>query len=143
MVADFDGSDFLRRSGIASIPQFLNVFRGEMSVIGPRPHRESEDRHYAAVAETFLMRRFLKPGVTGLAQIRGARSGARNSRQAIRNRSRWDNLYLKKWSLWLDVWIVIVALRERLRPSPSGGSPDTYLSVEDLQTPKIALAKRK
>ncbi|MEO0446231.1 MAG: exopolysaccharide biosynthesis polyprenyl glycosylphosphotransferase [Verrucomicrobiota bacterium] len=112
----FPGAQFLRRSSIDEIPQFWNVFMGDMSVVGPRPHLEKHDEEFMEVAASFPVRRFVKPGITGLAQIKGCR-GEIVERKDVRNRSRWDIAYLKQWCLWMDFKIVFMTVVEAIRPS--------------------------
>ncbi len=96
----------LRRTSIDELPQFFNVLLGGMSVVGPRPHMEFHTEQYQSSVDKYLVRHFVKPGITGLAQIRGYR-GEIMEQADIVNRTRLDIFYVEKWSLWLDVKIII------------------------------------
>lgn len=104
---------FIRRTSIDELPQLLNVLRGEMSMVGPRPHalgsRAGESLFWEA-SEYYWMRHALKPGLTGLAQIRGYR-GATETEEDLEMRVRCDLEYLSNWSLWYDVIIILKTAR--------------------------------
>jgi putative colanic acid biosynthesis UDP-glucose lipid carrier transferase len=102
----FPAGRFLRRYSLDEIPQFLNVLRGEMSVVGPRPHLVAHNVQFAEAMSAFHIRAFVKPGITGLAQVRGFRGEAR-SVEAVSHRLESDMLYLENWSPLLDFIIVI------------------------------------
>lgn len=95
----------LRKTSIDELPQFINVLRGEMSVVGPRPHMEVHTIKYAKSVDKYLVRHFAKPGITGLAQIKGYR-GEIVKKSDIINRTRLDIFYLEKWSPLLDLKII-------------------------------------
>jgi len=96
---------FLRKTSIDELPQFFNVFLGEMSVVGPRPHMELHTWDYEDSIDKYLVRHFVKPGITGLAQIKGFR-GEITNKEDILNRVRLDIFYVEKWSLALDLKII-------------------------------------
>ena len=96
----------LRKTSIDELPQFYNVLLGNMSVVGPRPHMEVHTEKYQVSVDKYLVRHFVKPGITGLAQIKGYR-GEIVAQSDIINRTRLDVFYVEKWSLWLDVKIII------------------------------------
>ena len=96
---------FIRKTSLDELPQFLNVFKGEMSVIGPRPHMVVHTEDYEKSVDKYLVRHFVKPGITGLAQIRGYR-GEIMAPADINNRTRLDIFYVEKWSLGLDMKIL-------------------------------------
>ncbi|MUH35589.1 exopolysaccharide biosynthesis polyprenyl glycosylphosphotransferase [Zobellia amurskyensis] len=96
---------FIRKTSIDELPQFLNVFLGEMSVVGPRPHMELHTWDYEVSVDKYLVRHFVKPGITGLAQIKGYR-GEIGEKKDILNRTKLDIFYVEKWSLWLDIKII-------------------------------------
>ncbi|MBZ9728628.1 exopolysaccharide biosynthesis polyprenyl glycosylphosphotransferase [Salegentibacter sp. JZCK2] len=95
----------LRRTSIDELPQFINVLLGQMSVVGPRPHMEIHTLQFARSVDKYLVRHFAKPGITGLAQIKGYR-GEITCEADIINRTRLDIFYLEKWSPLLDLKII-------------------------------------
>lgn len=97
---------FIRRTSIDEMPQFINVFLGSMSVVGPRPHPVFLTDQYAKIIDKYMVRHFVKPGVTGLAQIKGFRGEIQDDDQ-MRNRIRLDKFYIENWSFMLDIEIVI------------------------------------
>ncbi|MBK1833648.1 exopolysaccharide biosynthesis polyprenyl glycosylphosphotransferase [Roseibacillus ishigakijimensis] len=102
----FPGSGLLRKTSIDEFPQFINVLLGHMSVVGPRPHMAAHEDDFQVYFERYGTRRFVKPGVTGLAQVRGFRGEVKSARD-IRNRARHDVLYIRSWSLLLDIRIIL------------------------------------
>ncbi len=96
---------FLRNTSLDELPQFLNVLRGDMSVVGPRPHVRALNRRFASDIGELMRRHYVKPGITGLAQISGARGETRTV-EDMRRRVNLDLEYLRSWSLWLDVSIL-------------------------------------
>ena len=97
---------FLRRSSIDELPQLLNVLRGDMSLVGPRPHALAHDEHFAALAPGYAERFRARPGITGLAQVRGLRGEIRTTDQIVA-RTAADNEYIARWSLGMDLWILL------------------------------------
>lgn len=97
---------FLRRTSLDEIPQFLNVLTGSMSVVGPRPHMLAHTREYRRMTDQFMVRHFIKPGITGLAQVNGYRGEIRTD-QDMKKRVYYDVNYLENWSLILDIKIVV------------------------------------
>ena len=97
---------FLRKTSMDELPQFLNVFFGDMSVVGPRPHLESLSLEYQKEVDDYLKRHIVKPGITGLAQVSGYRGEIKNKTD-IKNRVRLDIFYIENWSFFLDVKIII------------------------------------
>ncbi|MFT3991264.1 MAG: sugar transferase [Luteolibacter sp.] len=102
----FSGGALMRKLSIDEIPQFINVLLGDMSVVGPRPHMAEHDFKFREIFERYGVRRYVKPGVTGLAQVKGFR-GEVNRPRDLRHRARLDNFYVGHWELGLDVQIVI------------------------------------
>ena len=98
---------FLRLSTLDEMPQFLNVFFGDMSVVGPRPHPVNLNREYNEQIEGFNKRHRFKPGITGLAQSKGY-SGYISSNSDMRNRVKMDIFYFKNWNFMLDFKIVFL-----------------------------------
>ena len=96
---------FIRRTSIDELPQFFNVLFGNMSVVGPRPHLWRQNEMYGPKISKYMVRHFVKPGVTGLAQVRGYR-GEIETREDIVNRTKYDIFYIENWSLFMDVNII-------------------------------------
>ena len=96
---------FIRKTSIDEIPQFFNVFLGDMSVVEPRPHPISHNDKYALMANKFMARHFVKPGITGLAQIKGCRGEVETDEDII-NRVKYDIFYMENWSILLDIEII-------------------------------------
>lgn len=100
---------FLRKSSLDELPQFYNVLIGEMSVVGPRPHMLKHTKDYSAIIDSFMIRHFLKPGITGWAQVNGYRGKTENPIQ-MRKRVACDIWYLENWSVMLDVKIIFLTI---------------------------------
>ena len=96
---------FLRRTSLDELPQLINVLKGEMSLVGPRPHAVAHDVQWGEMLETYVNRHQVKPGITGLAQVRGFR-GPATEPNTIENRVNNDLEYIANWSLWLDLKII-------------------------------------
>jgi putative colanic acid biosynthesis UDP-glucose lipid carrier transferase len=97
---------FLRKTSMDELPQFINVLRGEMSVVGPRPHMLSHTDYYSKIIDKYMVRHTVKPGITGLAQIRGYRGETETIAQ-MRDRARIDRFYIENWSMLLDIKIIL------------------------------------
>jgi len=97
----------LRKTSLDELPQFYNVLIGDMSVVGPRPHMIKENQRYSKSVSKFMVRHFVKPGITGLAQVKGYR-GEIETDEDIINRVKYDIYYLENWSLLLDLNIVFL-----------------------------------
>jgi Undecaprenyl-phosphate glucose phosphotransferase len=104
----------LRAASIDELPQLVNVVRGEMSLIGPRPHALAHDNYFEKLLQDYAFRHHVKPGMTGWAQVNGLR-GATPSVDQIARRVEMDLWYINNWSLWLDIQILIKTLFEVLR----------------------------
>jgi putative colanic acid biosynthesis UDP-glucose lipid carrier transferase len=100
---------FLRKTSLDEMPQFLNVFLGSMSVVGPRPHMLSHTEAYKVVIDQFMVRHFMKPGITGWAQVNGCR-GETKEAGAMEERVKHDVWYLENWTGMLDVKIVFMTI---------------------------------
>jgi Undecaprenyl-phosphate glucose phosphotransferase len=100
---------FLRRTSLDELPQFINVLRGEMSVIGPRPHALVHDDLYGDMLEHYANRHKVKPGITGWAQVNGFR-GPTETADKMRARVDHDLAYIDNWSLWLDLKILAMTV---------------------------------
>lgn len=111
MVAGPDGpritafGNFLRKSNIDEFPQFLNVLLGSMSIVGPRPHTHADCSRFAGMVDRYKFRSFVKPGITGLAQIKGYH-GPAIRRESIIRRYEWDAYYVRHASFRLDISII-------------------------------------
>lgn len=100
---------FIRKTSLDEFPQFINVFKGDMSLVGPRPHMIKHTTDYSKVVDDYMVRQFLKPGITGWAQINGYRGEITNDEQ-IKMRVNKDLWYLENWSLWLDIRILFLTI---------------------------------
>lgn len=108
---------FLRTSGLQQIPRLINVLRGEMSIVGPQPLEPEETAASSSTIHSFGLRRFLKPGITGLAQLEQAKPG-RNTGSTARRSVRYDRFYAQHWSLDLDLRCLLATL---IKISKRGG----------------------
>ncbi len=100
---------FLRKTSMDELPQFFNVLKGDMSVVGPRPHMLKHTEEYSAIINGFMVRHFLKPGITGWAQINGYR-GKTSTPAQMQKRVAHDIWYLENWSIMLDVKIIFLTI---------------------------------
>ncbi|MEA3163657.1 MAG: hypothetical protein QOE88_1475 [Verrucomicrobiota bacterium] len=114
----FPAGRWLRHFSIDELPQFLNVLSGEMSVVGPRPHMVEHDHRFSALLANYRVRSFSKPGITGLAQVRGFR-GETTTLTEISARLDSDLEYVENWSLTLDLIIIMRTLLLTIFPSPA------------------------
>ena len=96
---------FIRKTSIDELPQFFNVLFGDMSVVGPRPHMVSHTNMYAKKIDKFMVRHFVKPGITGLAQTSGFRGEVESDKDII-GRVKYDIFYIENWSILLDIKII-------------------------------------
>lgn len=100
---------FLRKTSLDEFPQFINVLKGEMSIIGPRPHPLKLNEEYNLKIEKFMARHYIKPGITGLAQSKGFRGETRDE-FSMKNRVKLDRFYIENWSFLLDLKIIIATV---------------------------------
>lgn len=114
----FEFGKFLRKSSLDEFPQFLNVLRGEMSIVGPRPHMLEHDALFARALNSYHIRSLVKPGITGLAQVRGFRGEARTEEDICR-RVECDIEYIENWSPLMDLFIFLKTARHVLFPPKS------------------------
>jgi lipopolysaccharide/colanic/teichoic acid biosynthesis glycosyltransferase len=96
---------FLRRTSLDELPQLLNVLRGDMSLVGPRPERPDFARLFERNVYRYGDRHRVKSGITGWAQVHGLRG-----KTSLSDRVEWDNFYIENWSLWLDVKILLMTV---------------------------------
>lgn len=97
---------FIRKTSLDELPQFFNVLKGDMSVVGPRPHLWSQNIAYGKKIKKYMMRHYVKPGITGLAQVRGYRGEITRDDDMV-NRIKYDVFYIENWSFLLDVKIIV------------------------------------
>ena len=100
---------FLRRTSLDELPQFINVLKGEMSVVGPRPHALEHDDLYKDLVNGYMFRYRIKPGITGWAQIHGFR-GETDRIEKMSGRVKLDLYYIQNWTFWFDIKIVVLTL---------------------------------
>ena len=105
---------FIRKTSIDELPQFFNVLFGDMSVVGPRPHMVSHTNLYAQKIDKFMVRHFVKPGITGLAQVSGFRGEVETDDDII-SRVKYDIFYIENWSLLLDIKIMTQTLSNAIK----------------------------
>ena len=96
----------LRRTSVDELPQLINVLRGQMSLVGPRPHAVAHDNAYSRQIAKYAFRHHVKPGITGWAQVNGAR-GATHKLESMERRIELDLWYINNWSIWLDLRILL------------------------------------
>jgi exopolysaccharide biosynthesis polyprenyl glycosylphosphotransferase len=114
----YRGGQWLRRTSLDELPQFWNVLRGEMSVVGPRPHLSQHDDDFSRLAPAYHVRSLVKPGITGLAQVKGYR-GEINAPEKLHDRVYWDLYYARNWSPIMDIQIVIRTISQVFFPPSS------------------------
>jgi len=100
---------FLRRTSLDELPQFFNVLRGDMSIVGPRPHAVAHNEQYRRQVSGYMLRHKVKPGITGWAQINGWR-GETDTLDKMRMRVEFDLEYIERWTIWLDLKIILLTL---------------------------------
>jgi putative colanic acid biosynthesis UDP-glucose lipid carrier transferase len=105
---------FLRRTSLDELPQFINVLQGRMSIVGPRPHAVAHNEQYRKLIKGYMLRHKVKPGITGWAQVNGLR-GETATLDKMEARIQYDLDYLRNWSLWLDLWIVLRTVKVVLK----------------------------
>ena len=102
--------NFMRKANIDELPQFWNVLRGDMSIVGPRPHMLAHTEMYSQLIDKYMVRHFVKPGVTGWAQVTGFRGETKELWQ-MEGRVKRDIWYMEHWSIWLDIRIIWLTLK--------------------------------
>jgi lipopolysaccharide/colanic/teichoic acid biosynthesis glycosyltransferase len=98
---------YIRKLSLDELPQLFNVLRGEMSLIGPRPHAVAHDYHYGALVPRYWERFRVKPGITGWAQVNGYR-GETKTLDEMAERIQYDVEYADEYSIWRDLWIMVL-----------------------------------
>ena len=104
----------MRRTNIDELPQFINVWKGEMSIVGPRPHMLKHTEEYSHIINRFMVRHLAKPGITGLAQVSGYRGETKYIGQ-MEGRVQKDIEYIENWSFMLDIQIIWWTIRNMIR----------------------------
>lgn len=102
--------NFMRKANIDELPQFVNVLQGRMSIVGPRPHMLAHTEQYSALIDKYMVRHFVKPGITGWAQVTGFRGETKELWQ-MEGRVKRDIWYIENWSIWLDIRIIWMTMK--------------------------------
>jgi putative colanic acid biosynthesis UDP-glucose lipid carrier transferase len=105
---------FMRKTSLDELPQFLNSLRGDMSVVGPRPHPIPHNLEFLNAVSSYNLRHLIKPGITGWAQVNGFR-GITKTNLDMQNRVNYDLYYIRKWNFWLDCQIVLQTIINLLK----------------------------
>ena len=100
---------FLRKTSLDELPQFFNVLMGDMSVVGPRPHMVLHTQEYSKIIDRYMVRHLIKPGITGLSQVKGFR-GETEDPAKMKNRVKVDIFYMEHWSIWLDLKVIFLTV---------------------------------
>lgn len=106
--------NFMRKTSIDELPQFINVFKGEMSIVGPRPHMVAHTEEYSKLIDKYMVRHWVRPGITGWAQVKGARGETKELWQ-MEDRIKKDIWYIENWSLSLDIKIMFLTVWNAVR----------------------------
>lgn len=106
--------NFMRKTSIDELPQFINVFMGDMSVVGPRPHMLKHNVEYSKLIDKYMVRNLVKPGVTGWSQVTGHR-GETKELKDMADRIKGDIWYIENWSFWLDIYIIFKTVVNAIR----------------------------
>lgn len=108
---------FLRKTNLDELPQFLNVLKGEISIVGPRPHPTPLNIESKDSVDKYMRRHLVKPGITGWAQVHGLR-GETKERSLMQRRVEYDLWYIENWSFWLDIQIVFLTIWRMIKGDP-------------------------
>ncbi len=99
----------MRKTNIDELPQVLNIFLGDMSLVGPRPHMLKHTEQFSELYKEYMIRHFVKPGLTGWAQVNGFRGEIKDN-EFLRKRVEYDTWYMENWSLFLDLKIIMLTI---------------------------------
>ena len=111
----FAFGNFMRKTNIDEFPQFFNVLKGDMSIVGPRPHMVFHTEKYSAIIDQYMVRHFSKPGITGYAQVTGFR-GETEELWQMEGRIKKDIWYIENWTMWLDIKIIFMTAWTIIHP---------------------------
>jgi exopolysaccharide biosynthesis polyprenyl glycosylphosphotransferase len=114
---------FLRKSNLDELPQFINVLKGEMSIVGPRPHAVLYDKKYSKIVDAIRLRHNVKPGITGWAQVHGLRGDVADEEENIqrtKKRIEYDIWFIENWSMTLDIQIILITIWQMLKGKTKG-----------------------
>ena len=111
----FAFGNFMRKTNIDEFPQFFNVLRGDMSIVGPRPHMLKHTEQYSELIDKYMVRHFSKPGITGWAQVTGFR-GETETLDQMEGRIKKDIWYIENWTFWLDIKIIALTALSIIKP---------------------------
>jgi len=100
---------FMRKTNLDEMPQFINVFLGHMSVVGPRPHMLAHTGEFSELVRFYLIRHYVRPGITGWAQVNGFR-GITDETWKLEKRVEYDMQYIEGWNFWWDIKIILMTL---------------------------------
>lgn len=106
--------NFMRKTSIDELPQFINVLLGDMSVVGPRPHMLKHTEEYSKLIDKYMVRHFVKPGITGWAQVTGFRGETKKLWQ-MEGRVERDIWYLEHWTFMLDLYIIYKTVKNAVK----------------------------
>lgn len=106
--------NIMRKTNIDELPQFINVLMGDMSIVGPRPHMLKHTEEYSKLINKYMVRHFVKPGITGWSQVTGYR-GETKELKDMEGRVRGDIWYIEHWSFWLDMYIIYKTIRNAIK----------------------------
>jgi len=105
---------FMRKTNLDEMPQFINVFLGQMSIVGPRPHMLQHTIEYSQLIDKYMVRHFTKPGITGWAQVTGFR-GETEKLEEMEGRIKQDMWYIENWTFWLDIKIIYLTVQNMIK----------------------------
>ena len=105
--------NLMRKTNIDELPQFWNVLMGDMSIVGPRPHMLAHTKMYSQLIDKYMVRHFVKPGITGWAQVTGFRGETKELWQ-MEERVKRDIWYIENWTIWLDIRIIWLTIKNAI-----------------------------